>query len=88
MVRALRLHLSDITRFAVPRGGMSIWCRAEKLNVEKWAARCLAAGVRFRTARWFTFDGHSRPAFRLGFGGLSESQTDAAVQVMRTSARR
>ena len=87
MVKALRLHLTDVARFAVPKGGMSIWCRAEKLNVERWAARCLAAGVRFRTARWFAFDGRSRPAFRLGFGALSESQIEAAVRVMRESSR-
>ena len=84
MVRALRSHLADVTRFDVPRGGMSLWCRAEKrLNVEHWAQRCLAAGVRFRTARWFAFDGRARPAFRLGFGALGESQIERAVRVMK-----
>jgi GntR family transcriptional regulator/MocR family aminotransferase len=87
-VEALRRHLAEVARFDVPKGGMSLWCRAEKIrNVESWAARCLAAGVRFRTARWFTFDESVRPAFRLGFGALAEPQIERAVRVMKECLR-
>jgi GntR family transcriptional regulator/MocR family aminotransferase len=88
MVRSLRSRLPDV-RFDVPSGGISIWCRApRRLHVEPWAARCLAAGVRFHTGRWFAFDGRPQPAFRLGFAALSETQIERAVEKMAGALKR
>jgi len=83
LARALHVRLGETVRFEVPSGGISLWCRtAKRLDVEAWAARCLRAGVRFHTARWFAFDGRPQPAFRLGFAALGEPQLDRAVQTM------
>jgi len=88
LVRALRARLAERVRFDVPSGGISLWCRtARGVNVEAWAARCLGAGVRFHTARWFAFDGRPQPAFRLGFAALTESQLEQAVRTMAGELR-
>ncbi len=83
LARALRLRLSGTLRFRIPSGGMSLWCTGTKrLDVERWAARCARAGVRFHTARWFAFDGQPRPALRLGFAPLAEPDMERAVEIM------
>jgi GntR family transcriptional regulator/MocR family aminotransferase len=83
MARALRRHLQSVARFEIPSGGLSIWCTVPRgIDVEAWAARCARAGVRFHTARWFSFDGRPRPAMRLGFAALSETEIERAVQIM------
>jgi len=83
MVRALRRRLDKVVRFQIPSGGLSVWATAAKrVDVERWAARCVRAGVRFHTARWFAFDGRPRPAMRLGFASLRESEIERAVDTM------
>jgi GntR family transcriptional regulator/MocR family aminotransferase len=68
LVGALREHLGDAVRFAVPNGGIALWCRAaDGADVDAWAARAGRAGVRVQTAKRFAFDGRARPFLRLGF---------------------
>jgi GntR family transcriptional regulator/MocR family aminotransferase len=83
LVEALRRHVGEVARFEVPSGGISLWCRiAKRLDVERWAARCHRAGVRFHTGRWFAFDGKPRAALRLGFAPVSVSEIERAVETM------
>jgi GntR family transcriptional regulator/MocR family aminotransferase len=89
LVNALRQRLDGAVRFDLPGGGISIWCRLRRrVNVEAWAERCLNAGVRFRTARWFAFDEKPQPAFRLGFAALTEAQIEQSVRTMASELRR
>jgi GntR family transcriptional regulator / MocR family aminotransferase len=86
LIRELQTHLAGSVRFKTPSGGISLWCTvAKRLNVEAWAARCERVGVRFGTGRRFAFDGQSRPAMRLGFASLSESQIKQAVSAMQAA---
>jgi GntR family transcriptional regulator/MocR family aminotransferase len=88
MARALKRHLGDAVRFEIPNGGISLWCATSRgLDVDRWAARCNAAGVRFQTGRWFAFDRKPRPAFRVGFAALTEDQIERAVRRMAAELR-
>lgn len=82
LVAALRLRLGDVLDFEVPRGGLALWARAPRVDVEAWAARALAAGVRFFTGRHYDPRGRPLRALRLGFAHLDERELERAVAVM------
>lgn len=81
---ALRRELADAVQFERPPGGMALWVRtAPGIDVDAWAARTVARGAHFPTARAFAFDGRPRPAARLGYAYLRESELRDAVRRMR-----
>jgi GntR family transcriptional regulator/MocR family aminotransferase len=83
LAAALAEHLGDALSFTLPAGGIALWARAAAgIDVDAWAARARDAGVGFRTAREFTFDGHRAPFMRLGFASLDENELREAVQRM------
>ena len=82
LVGALREAFGARARFDVPTGGIAIWCRLDGLDVEPWARACEARGVRFHTARPFTFEGPPPPCVRLGFAAVAEPGIRAAVRTM------
>jgi GntR family transcriptional regulator/MocR family aminotransferase len=86
LVAALGRHLGDAVGFDVPAGGMALWVRARRgIDVDGWAERCAAAGVRFRTARAFAFDRRSRPFVRLAYAPCTEREIRRAVKRMAAS---
>jgi GntR family transcriptional regulator/MocR family aminotransferase len=76
----LTARLGDRVRFALPSGGMALWCEAPGIDTTAWEARALAAGVGFQAARRFTFDGRPRAAARLGFAPIDERAIVEAVR--------
>jgi GntR family transcriptional regulator / MocR family aminotransferase len=81
LVELLRDQARDAITFTVPPGGIALWLRvARGIDVDAWAARALAAGVFFQTARAFTFDRKPRPFARLGFAAMNESELRMAVR--------
>ncbi len=89
LAAALRADLAGALEFSVPPGGMALWCRAAQgIDVERWAAASLAAGVSFDTAQRFAFDGEPRPALRLGFAAQAEAELREAVRRMARSLPR
>lgn len=80
LARLLRSSFGDALSFVLPQGGIALWVRVQsRVDVDRWAARALAAGVAFQTARSFTFDRRPRPFARLGFASLNESEIRTAV---------
>lgn len=68
-------------RFVVPSGGMALWAKAEgKVDVDAWLERAHNEGVAFQPARYFAFDGKSRPYLRLGFACLNDRELKEAVK--------
>lgn len=82
LVAALRRRLGDVLRFEVPRGGLALWALAPSVDVDAWAARALAEGVRFFTGRHYQPRGRPLRALRLGFAHLNERELERAVAVM------
>ncbi|MBI1852753.1 MAG: PLP-dependent aminotransferase family protein [Planctomycetes bacterium] len=83
MVAALRKELGDVLSFELPSGGMALWCRVDAaVDVEAWAAACLARGVYFQTGKRFAFDGRAKPFVRFGFAAHSEDELREAVRRM------
>jgi GntR family transcriptional regulator/MocR family aminotransferase len=78
----LHEHLGDAVRFRVPRGGLALWVEAPGIDVEAWATRALARGVRFFTGRSYDPHGKALAALRLGFAHLDEDELARAVAVM------
>jgi GntR family transcriptional regulator/MocR family aminotransferase len=89
LAEALRAELAGALAFAVPPGGIALWCRvAEDIDVERWAPAAEAMGVLFDTARRFAFDGAPRPALRLGFAADAEKELCEGIRRMRAALPR
>ncbi len=83
MVTALHRHLGSALSFEVPSGGVALWARVAKdIDVDRWAARSLAAQVGFKPGSQFAFDRKPRPNARLSFATLNEAELDQAVRRM------
>jgi len=89
LVRALRTHLSEVLEVRQPPGGLALWAKvAEPVNVDAWVKRAEVRGVAFNPAGRYVFDGLSRPFARIGFARCTESELEAAVQLLARSLRR
>jgi GntR family transcriptional regulator/MocR family aminotransferase len=90
LAAALREELPGVLDFAVPPGGMALWCRvvAPGIDVERWADASAARGVPFDTGRRFSFDGASIAALRLGFAAEAEERLREAVKRIAASLPR
>jgi GntR family transcriptional regulator/MocR family aminotransferase len=82
LIARLRAELPQLT-FTEPSGGIALWARAEGVDVDRWAEKCLRAGVVIQAARRFAFDGKSRPFVRLGFAASDEKELTEGVRRMR-----
>lgn len=83
-VRALQDAFGDRLSFRVPSGGMALWARAAAdVDVDAWLERAYAAGVAFQPAKYFAFDGKSRPFLRLGYACLNDGEIKEAVKRLR-----
>jgi len=86
LAAALARHVGDALAFRVPAGGMALWARAAAgIDVERWQARALDAGVMFQTGAAFTFDGAPAPFVRLGFAVASERELETAARRLAAS---
>jgi GntR family transcriptional regulator / MocR family aminotransferase len=82
LVAALQTHLPGVLEFKVPRGGLALWARAPHVDVDRWAQRALASGVRFFPGRHYSPQGRPLRALRLGFAHLNPEEIERAVRVM------
>lgn len=83
LVEALRRELPGVLELEVPRGGLALWAKVKAgIDVDAWAMRALARGVRFFTGALYSPDGRSLPYLRLGFGALDEAELVEAVRRM------
>ncbi|HET8541866.1 MAG TPA: PLP-dependent aminotransferase family protein [Anaeromyxobacter sp.] len=89
LAAALGRNLDGVVEFALPPGGMALWCRvAGSVDVEAWARASAARGVPFDTGRAFAFDGAPRPALRLGFAAEAERELREGVRRMAAALPR
>lgn len=89
LAAALERELGDALRFSLPAGGMALWATAARgIDVDAWAARALARGVRVGTAREFAFDRRPRPHLRLAFAARTEPELRRAAQLLAATLRR
>ncbi|MBK6517179.1 MAG: PLP-dependent aminotransferase family protein [Polyangiaceae bacterium] len=82
LARALEEQLGDVVSFDVPRGGMALWARAPRVDVDRWASACEARGVVLQPGSRFSFTGERVPAVRLGFAAEAEPRLRRAVRLM------
>ncbi len=83
LAEALRARLAGALEFAVPAGGMALWCRtAPDLDADRWAEEGPRAGVLLHAGSDFTFEGEPYPALQLGFALLEERELGEAVRRM------
>jgi GntR family transcriptional regulator / MocR family aminotransferase len=88
LVACLHKRLGRALSFTPPAGGMALWARADDgIDVDGWAERALLRGVLFNSAARFAFDGRPRPALRLGFAALDDSELDEGVRRMAAALR-
>ena len=83
LVSLLETHLGDSLSFDIPTGGMALWVRALCCDdVDAWAARTLAGGVRVSPASLYRIDRRNSPHMRIGFAKLNEEELGRAVRVL------
>jgi GntR family transcriptional regulator/MocR family aminotransferase len=88
LAQALRDELAGAVELDVPAGGMALWCRtAPDLDVERWAAAALEAGVRFEPGSASAFDGRPRSALRVGFARHPERELREGARRMAAALR-
>jgi GntR family transcriptional regulator/MocR family aminotransferase len=68
LAAALDRTLRGTLVFDIPAGGLTLWARADGVDVEAWRVRAEAAGVLVQSGAAFTFDGSRIPYFRIGYG--------------------
>ena len=68
--------------FDVPAGGLTLWVRAEGIDVEAWRERAERAGVLIQSGRGFSFDGSRVPCVRLGFAAGTPRELSQAVELL------
>jgi GntR family transcriptional regulator/MocR family aminotransferase len=84
----LQRRFGELLSFKLPVGSMAIWAKcAPELDVERWADAALERKVAIRPARYFMFDGRSRPFTRLGFAALDERELAEAVKLLAQAAK-
>lgn len=86
LVATLRAQLPALD-FLVPRGGLALWVLAPGIDVDAWAARAAAQGVRFFTGRHYHPRGQPLAALRLGFAHLDADELVRGVRVMAQTLR-
>jgi GntR family transcriptional regulator / MocR family aminotransferase len=87
LAEALRRAFGDALTFDLPRGGMALWARTTKLDVDRWAAASEERGVVFQPASRFVFEKRRIPrSLRLGFAAEPEARLRLAVQKMLAAA--
>ncbi len=83
LVSLLETHLGDSLSYRIPTGGMALWVRSLGCDdVNAWAARTLAKGVRVSPASLYRIDRRNRPHMRIGFAKLNEEELGRAVRVL------
>jgi GntR family transcriptional regulator/MocR family aminotransferase len=84
LVRVLRSEFADTLSFSVPAGGIAVWAQAaDGIDVDAWGERVARQGVAMLTAKYYAFDGRSRPFIRLGFASLTEEEMSEALARLR-----
>ena len=88
LATALRKKLGDRVTFDVPAGGLTLWVRAEGVDVEAWRERAERAGVLIQSGNGFSFDGSRAPCIRLGYAAGTPRELAQAVDLLATAYRR
>jgi GntR family transcriptional regulator/MocR family aminotransferase len=85
LVELLRGTFGDELDFAIPAGGIALWVKASRVDVDRWAHAALGRQVAFQTGREFAFDGRPRPYARLGYASLTDDELGVAVGHLRVA---
>jgi GntR family transcriptional regulator / MocR family aminotransferase len=88
LVSALRKKLGDKLAFDVPAGGLTLWARADGIDVEAWRQRAERAGVLVQSGKAFAFDGSRVPCLRLGYAAGTPRELAQGVDVLAATLRR
>jgi GntR family transcriptional regulator / MocR family aminotransferase len=88
LAAALRDKLGGRLVFEVPAGGLTLWARADGIDVEAWRERGERNGVLVQSGKSFAFDGHRLSCLRLGYAAGSPRELARAVDILATSLPR
>ena len=88
LASALRKKLGDRVTFDVPAGGLTLWARADGIDVEAWRERGERSGVLVQSGKSFTFDGHRLACVRLGYAAGTPRELARAVDILAMSLPR
>jgi GntR family transcriptional regulator/MocR family aminotransferase len=82
LAAALRKKLGARLAFEVPAGGLTLWARADGIDVEAWRERAARKNVLVQSGKGFTYDGSRLACLRLGFAAGTPRELVNAVDVL------
>jgi GntR family transcriptional regulator/MocR family aminotransferase len=83
-VAIMRAHFGSDIDFSIPAGGLALWIRLHpRIDVDGFEYNARQQGVRLLAGRLFTDDTSAVQAFRLGYGGLNETELEKIVAALR-----
>ena len=84
MATYLQEILGDVLEVAKPSAGLSFWARGRSgFDFDGWLLRARSLGVRMQPGSYFSLDGASLAATRLGFGSLDQSEMEMVFERLR-----
>jgi GntR family transcriptional regulator/MocR family aminotransferase len=67
-------------QFEPPAGGLAVWARAPRVDVDAWVTRARDAGVAVQSSSPFVFEGRAPGCLRIGFAACNERELAEAVR--------
>jgi 2-aminoadipate transaminase len=87
VLRSLKRHLPEGTKFTHPEGGMNLWVELPApLTAEHLLSRVEERGVNFLPGRFFSLRRSHLRALRISFGGLTPDQISRGVRTLGEAA--
>ncbi|HTL38152.1 MAG TPA: PLP-dependent aminotransferase family protein [Kofleriaceae bacterium] len=86
LATALRKKLGDRLAFDVPAGGLTLWARADGIEVEAWRERAARKNVLVQSGKSFTFDRSRLACIRLGYAAGTPRELTNAVDILASTA--
>ncbi len=89
LAAVIRTELPEQVSFDLPAGGIALWVKVVvPVNLQRLANDCSQLGVATLPGRLFAHDERDVPAFRLGFGSLSEKELEQAISRFKSAFAR
>ena len=87
LMATLDRELPGVLDITLPPGGITVWARAEGVNVERWKQRAAEQGVALATGRDFDHEGRALPFVRLAFARYTQGEMADAIRRLAKALR-
>ncbi|MCG2614657.1 PLP-dependent aminotransferase family protein [Terrimonas sp. NA20] len=81
--QSLHDHLSDVVKFSIPEGGMSVWVQfAKKIDLERLSLLARERGLFISDGKAFKYSAFDKNALRLGFASSTPEELEESIRIL------